>query len=271
MRLVIDHHTAYRFTEPQARVVQLLRMTPSDHDTQSVVDWRIDIDCDARLKTGRDGFGNITRMLYVDGPVEAIDITVHGEVITEDSAGILRGTVEPLPPLLFARTTTLTVPGTGLPAFAREAAGDGDRLDALHRLNRAIHARFRRVAGRPDMTRTAADTFDAGAGVARDIAHLFIAAARSLDMPARFVSGHCLSANPGQPLQTAHSWAEAHVEGLGWVAFDPCWGRCPDKSYVRVAVGLDARYATPISGARRGGGEEDLDVDVRVDVAQPED
>lgn len=265
MRLIVDHRTAYRFSKPQARVIQLLRMTPTDHDAQTVVDWRIDMSCDARLKAGRDGFGNCMHMLYIDGPVEAVELSVHGEVLTDESGGIVAGASEPLPPPLFARTTALTSPGDRIPDFARDAAaGSGDPIERLHRLNRAIRDSFRRAEGRPDMARTAADTFELGEGVARDIVHLFVASARSLGAPARFVCGHYL--DPANPSRTAHSWAEAHVERLGWVGFDPAVGLSPDESYVRVSVGLDASDATPVSGARLGGGAEELDVDVRVDV-----
>ena len=265
MRLAVDHRTSYRFTEPQARVIQLLRMTPSDHDAQTVVDWRIDVSCDARLKAGRDGFGNCTHMLYIDGPVEAVELSVHGEVLTEDSAGVVLGASEPLPPSLFVRATPLTHPGDRLPEFAHDAAGpEGDPIERLHRLDRAICGAFRRLEGRPVIGRSAADIFETGEGFARDIAHLFIAGARAIGIPARFVCGHYL--DPRNPLHTAHSWAEAHIDGLGWLGFDPCVGFSPDESYIRVATGLDASYATPVSGARVGGGAEELHVDVRVDV-----
>ncbi|MDR8769725.1 hypothetical protein FEP92_00087 [Burkholderia multivorans] len=45
-----------------------------------------------------------------------------------------------------------------------------------------------------------------------------------------------------------HAWAEAHVDGLGWVGFDPFMNRCPDERYVRIAVGLDCRDAQPVTG-----------------------
>ncbi|MDB5700256.1 MAG: transglutaminase family protein, partial [Sphingomonadales bacterium] len=77
MRLSIDHHSTYTFSQPQARVVQLLRVTPNDYAAQTVIDWRIDVDCDARLRTGLVGFGIATTMLYVDGPIELISITVR--------------------------------------------------------------------------------------------------------------------------------------------------------------------------------------------------
>jgi transglutaminase-like putative cysteine protease len=51
------------------------------------------------------------------------------------------------------------------------------------------------------------------------------------------------------------------------VALDPASGCSPDESFVRVAVGLDASDATPVSGTRKGGGVEELDVAVRIDAA----
>ena len=78
MRLFVRHRSEYRFTEPQARLVQLLRLTPSDHAGQSVVNWWIDVDRDARLKPLRDGYGTKATMLYIDGPLERIILDVPG-------------------------------------------------------------------------------------------------------------------------------------------------------------------------------------------------
>ena len=87
-------------------------------------------------------------------------------------------------------------------------------------------------------------------------------AARSIGAPARYVSGCCRLAGEQRP--TPHGWAEAHVEGLGWVGFDPCTGLSPQDDHVRVAVALDAAGAAPVAGSRLGEGEERLDVEVRV-------
>ena len=83
MRLAIDHRTRYHFSEAQDRVVQLLRMTPHDFGAQTVLDWSIDVNCDARLRDGRDGYGNQTSMLYIDGPITDVEIIVSGEVLTD--------------------------------------------------------------------------------------------------------------------------------------------------------------------------------------------
>lgn len=270
MRLFVHHRTDYRFSEPQARIVQLLRLTPASHAGQNVIDWRIDVDCDARLRPGRDGFGNETAMLYVDGPTSAISLTVTGEVLTEDRAGMVIGAAEPLAPLLFARLTPLTMPSEAIRALAAEVAGEGGTpLDQAHRLMAMLHRRMRLEQGRRREPREAGEVFADGSGGAADFAHVHLTAARLLGMPARFVSGHVLRpAHQHEWHGAAHAWAELHVPDYGWVGFDATADRCPDDHYVRVAIGLDYRDAAPVSGTRIGGGREEMDVGVRVEQNQ---
>ncbi|RZM17659.1 MAG: hypothetical protein EOP67_62200, partial [Sphingomonas sp.] len=118
MRLSVDHRTIYRFTEPQSRLVQMLRMTPQNTHDQTVAQWRIDIDCDARLRQGRDGFGNAITMLYIDGPIDGIEIDVTGEVLTSHSDGVVHGAYEVLPPALFLRPTETTAQDKAIADFA---------------------------------------------------------------------------------------------------------------------------------------------------------
>jgi transglutaminase-like putative cysteine protease len=265
MRLFIDHRTEYRFSQPQSRLVQLLRMLPGSHVGQNVVDWRIDVDCDARLKPGRDGFGNETQMLYIGGPIDHIGMTVTGEVLTEDRAGMLAGTTEPLPPALFLQRTRCTSTDEAITDFAQALAhAGGSRLSQIHRLNEALHDRLELIPGRHRGAHDAAAVFGEGKGSYSDLVHVFLAAARTIGMPARYVSGHMFRGDSEERQEAAHGWAEAWVDDMGWIGFDPSVGRCPDDAYVRVAVGLDYRDAAPLSGARTGGGDEALEVSVRV-------
>lgn len=261
MRLLVDHRTGYRFSRPQTRVIQLLRMTPLDNVHQTVLDWRIDVDRDARLREGRDGYGNVTTMLYIDGPIEALTIMVRGEVLTDDPGAAVAGCAEPLPPIFYLRETPQTACG---PLTRELAAKAGDWRE----LNRAVNEAIELIPGRTPKGRTAELVLEERRGSVRDAAHVLIAAARALGIPARLVSGHCLDALNTGGHRSAHCWAELHVEGQGWLAFDPSTGRVPGETYVRVAMGLDASDSTPLSGTRRGGGMEELDVDVRVEAAQ---
>lgn len=264
MRVSVDHRTRYHFTSPQDRLIQMLRLTPQDSADQTVVNWHIGVDCDARLRESRDGFGNRVTMLYAEGPIEGIEIIVSGEVLTAGDAGVVRGVVEPLPPALFLRVTDRTGLSHSMREFAAGIDGaDGDRIARLHTLNSRLHARFTLREEASDTGLTAEAAFQADHACPRDFAHMFIALARSEGIPARYVSGyHTRGDGDGH---APHAWAEAHVDDLGWVAFDPSRGLSADASYVRVAVALDAGGAAPVAGMRIGRGAERLDVDVQVE------
>lgn len=260
MRIAVEHKTQYRFSQPQDRIVQMLRLTPCDTQDQTVVAWHIGVDCDARMRSAFDGYGNAVTMLYAEGPIAGIEVTVTGEVLTLESSGVVRASHEPLPPLLYRRGSARTQSSEALAAFAHEQAG-GDALSQMHRLNAALHVRFPVAPDLADAGVSAAEAFAAKKVTSRDVAQIFIAAARVLEVPARYVSGY---RSDGVAHSAPHAWAEAHIEGIGWIGFDPATGLSPDESYVRVAVGLDATGAAPIAGTRVGYGEEKLDVDLHV-------
>lgn len=263
MRLSVDHHTVYTFTAPQTRIVQLLRMTPSNSHDQTVVNWHISVDCDARTSEHVDGFGNATTMLYVEGPLERIEIAVTGEVVTSNAVGIVHGSHEVLPARTFLRATPATAADEAIASFARGAAGEGEPdLAALHRLNGAVGERFALDTGRPEPALTAAAAFARESATARDLAHILIAGARSLGVPARYVTGYCDMHGEHRP--TPHGWAEAWLAEYGWIGFDPTLRLSPEEGHVRVAVALDAAGSSPVAGSRLGEGGERLEVDVVV-------
>ena len=265
MRITVDHKTTYRFSVPQGRVTQLLRLTPSGTDGQAVANWGIHVDCDARMRHGRDGFGNRTTMLYIDGPIHGIEIEVSGEVLTNGSDGILHGSIEPLPPAVFLRATPLTEASDPLATFAADAvASVSDAVERMHALNVAFHKQFALDRGRPASGRSAAEAFELKTATLRDFAQMFIAGARELGVPARYVSGYSSVCFIGDTPPAPHGWTEVHIDGLGWAAFDPCTGLSADDAYVRVAVALDSAGAAPVAGSRLGEGHEELDVDLHV-------
>lgn len=262
MRIAVEHLTQYRFSEPQSRLVQLLRLTPSDTIDQTVLGWRIDVDCDVRLRDTVDGFGNKVTMLYAEGPIADIAIIVAGQVLTTESNGMVRGSHEPLPEGLFLRMTPRTAGSEALTDFARATFAGGGALDRLHRWNGALADRFGDAPDAPDNGLSAADAFGSPRPSSRDLAHIYIAGARALGVPARYVSGY-RQHDGGE--SAPHGWAEAWVEDLGWVGFDPSTGVSPDEGYVRVAIGLDAPGAATIAGSRLGQGREEMAVDLHVD------
>ena len=266
MRIRISHESIYRYEAPVAGVIQTLRLTPRNHDGQYVVSWRIDISEDCRLDHHEDAFGNITHTFTAEGNFTELGVTVDGEVETQDTNGIVRGAIERFPPSLFLRETALTRPDTAIVAFAREAraATDSDTLALLHRMTERLH---REIVFDTDPTHTAttaAEAFALRRGVCQDLSHVFISAARSLDIPARYVGGYFHRADGVVQQEAGHAWAEAFVPDIGWVGFDPANGISPTDQHVRVAVGLDFLGASPVRGARKGGGSEALSVTIHV-------
>jgi transglutaminase-like putative cysteine protease len=269
MQLTVRHVTTYTYAQPARGIIQLLRGTPSSFVGQNVLDWRIDVDRDARLREGRDGYGNVTHMLYLDKPVRSFSVSVNGRVLTEDRAGVVQGLPHDLPPDVFRRSTPLTAPGPAIFALARSIDGGPDpALGRLHNLNAKLYAAMNFDTEATGTETSAEQAAAAGHGVCQDFAHMFIAAARVMDIPARYVSGHLFRRDGAHVQEASHAWAEGWVGDLGWVAFDPTNGISADDAYIRVACGLDYRDAAPVAGARSGGGSEDLAVEVSVSETQ---
>ena len=266
MRIRVAYETAYAYERAPRAMIQVLRLTPRGHDGQRVVQWRVQDDGGGRLRRGEDAFGNITHTLTLFRPGDHLRLSVIGEAATTDMAGVMSGALEPLPPGVFLRETALTAPDAAIRAFAEDSAlGVGEEpLNRLHALMGAVNRQVRFDVGWTDSGTTAAETLKLGHGVCQDLTHLFIACARLLGSPARYVSGHFVR-NDGETDQgAAHAWAEAHVPGLGWVGFDPANGICPTDAHLRVAVGLDYLGAAPVRGSRIGGGAETLSVKLHV-------
>lgn len=266
MRLLIHHETAYRYGVPANRAIQILRLTPRGHNGQYVVNWRIDIDHDCRLDASTDPYGNIIHTFSVEGPLDSLTMIAEGMVETQDTDGIISGEIERAPTGVFLRDTDLTRSDPAIRTLADAAATEGgdNRIDTLHAIMNRVRDRLEFVTDVTDSGTSAIESFKHGHGVCQDFAHVFIAAARHLGIPARYVSGYLLHQEQLDGQSAGHAWAEALVDDLGWVAFDPTNGIAATDAYVRVAVGLDYLSAAPIRGTRYGGADETMSVRILV-------
>jgi len=270
VRLRIAHSSVYRYDPPAAGVIQVLRLTPRNHDGQYVEHWRIDVTPDARLNGHEDAFGNICHVFTADGPLDELTVEVDGVVETQSTDGVVRGTVERFPPSLFLRDTALTAADAPIREFAENvrAASAANVLAALHGLLDRLHdsiAGERTDGDEAAASANAAEAFARKHAAPKDLAHIFIGAAHYLGIPARFVGGYRHRGGKAAAIDTAHAWVEAYVPDLGWVGFDPSIGYCPTDGHIRIAIGLDALGAAPVRGTLLGGGAETLAVAITVD------
>src|SRR4051812_43910869 len=143
-------------------------------------------------------------------------------------------------------------------------------LALLKDLSAGVSERIRYESREDEGTQSPAETLDRGWGSCRDLAVLFVEAARSLGFGARIVSGYLY--NPDQDrvasggVGSTHAWAEVYVPGAGWITFDPTNRTVGGFNLIPVAVARDIRQAMPVAGSFVGmtGAFQGMWVEVRV-------
>jgi transglutaminase-like putative cysteine protease len=172
-------------------------------------------------------------------------------------------------PSTFARST---------PSLLELAAEMGatrrdDPLTLLREINEGIYQSF---AYSPKSTHARSpidESLAVRSGVCQDFAHIFIALARSVGIPCRYVSGYLFHRTEGDhPDRSAedgsHAWAEAFLPGIGWVGFDPTNNLLAGERHIRVAIGRDYADVPPTKGLFKGNVRSRLHVGVRVAEAK---
>ena len=247
--------------------IQYLRLTPRSDSSQVVLWWQVSTP--GKLRSWTDGFGNFAHVSVQDGRHDEVPVIVKGEVDTIETSGVLPPD-DGLPPPMFLRETRYTQVDGDIRALAEpfiERRADEGTVAALHALMYRLNEIVAYQPGATDVECTAGEALRNGCGVCQDHAHLFIAACRVLELPARYVSGYLFSDADESDI-ASHAWAETYVDTLGWVSFDPANCISATDSYVRLAVAMDYDGACPIRGIRRGGGLEVMQVRVNVSSDQ---
>ena len=263
MRLKIQHSTHYRFDTPVKYGLQQLRKTPKSSPQQQVIRWQ------TKVKNGRkelefeDFHHNTTELISFAPGTTELSVISEGEVALNDTHGVIGAHRGPAPLWLYLRETDRTRAKAGARSLLRGIEAAAPTLEGLHALADGIRAAVKYEVGSSHPEWSAEDAIEAGRGVCQDHTHIFLACAREMGAPARYVSGY-LMLDDKTVQEAMHAWAEAHVKGLGWVGFDITNQLCPTDAYVRLCSGLDAADAAPIRGTVTGDTEEAMEVDIAV-------
>jgi transglutaminase-like putative cysteine protease len=260
MQMHIRHETRYRYERPVKYSVQSLHLTPRRDLSQRALTWVIT--APGRRLEQVDAHGNITHLLTIEEPHREIQIVVRGVVETADTEG--RQDDGPLSPLAYLAPTQLTAPDDELRAFAHDALkAVTDPRDRAQALAEAVFGAVRYKSGTSDVQDSAAVAFKTGEGVCQDHAHVFIASARAVGMPARYVSGYLYTGDSSDA--ASHAWVDVWLGAdIGWRSMDVTHKRPAVRTYCRLAVGRDYLDAAPVRGVRHGGGGEKMEANVLV-------
>ncbi|WP_236247851.1 transglutaminase family protein [Pseudomonas mosselii] len=256
MRLSIRHDTTYHYSDDVCMSIQLLRLTPQSSERQRVLQWQLELP--RPVGSQLDPYGNVLHVLTLDEPHGALMLSAHGEVEIDQTLEVEHDSRSALP---FLRSSKLSNPDEALRDFAvRHCGARRDRTALIELMNGlADHMAYR--PGSTAVDTVAAEAFANRAGVCQDHTHAFLACARSLGVPARYVSGYLCTEDENH--LASHAWAEAWLDD-GWYSFDVTNRLARPERHLKLAVGHDYLDACPVRGMRRGGGTESMHAQVLV-------
>jgi transglutaminase-like putative cysteine protease len=263
MRLWIRHATSYSYHPPPDRCALRLRLYPATFEAQRILSWTVSVNGTSIPPLLTTATGDRESIWTSTSPGDQVEIVASGEVETADVSGVVRGLKDSVRPSVYSRATPLTEPDRAIEALAATVVGKSV-LDRMHKLMAAVREAVDYKPASTHSQTTAAQALKLGAGVCQDHAHVFVSAARVLQVPARYVVGYLFA--PDMKLTETHAWAEAYVPDIGWVGFDPANRLSPTDGYVRLGCGLDSADAAPIRGSVSGMAREQLSASV--DISQ---
>lgn len=285
MRYTVRHVTRFTYETPVTESVMEARMQPRSDDRQRCLHFALTTAPHGRVMMYQDHEGNMVH--HFDIPTRHARLTLTTDALVEcPEPPAVPDRLEPgawdalraieasgefweyLAASAFTRATPL------VDAFAAELdlpLAD-DPLVLLRRLTDEINARF---DYQPQSTRVDSPIDEALAsrrGVCQDFAHIFIALARGLGIPTRYVSGYLFheGSHDRSEAEATHAWVESYLPGQGWVGFDPTNNLVAANRHIRVAVGRDYADVPPTRGVYKGASavRSELAVAVKVGPAK---
>ena len=280
VRYTIEHVSRYRYEYRVRQCTMLLCLEPRGDSGQRLLHFEIETRPAGGLSRETDGFGNARHVLDLYQAHRVLEITTRSTVESTTPVALpshlgggawkeIRAFSESFAGWEFTHPSPLIPSTTALSEFVdRHGIKPGnDPLGSLVQLSSTLHRRLRYIPGATTAESSVVDVLRTDQGVCQDFAHVMIAIARSWGIPARYVSGYLHDTDPsGQHVaeNATHAWLECRLPRLGWVGFDPTNRSRAGIGHVRIAAGRDYRDVSPTRGIIHGGGEAQLEVDVKV-------
>ena len=281
MRLTVRHLTTYRYARAVALQAHTLMLFPrASHDLR-ILETSLRCTPEAQLAWSQDVLGNVVATASFARPAAELVIESCSDVEQCASAW-------PIFPIAVRahsypfRYTDAEVTDLGGFLLPQHPDPNGtisdwgkafilstptDTLSLLKDMNNGILPAVTYRTRDEQGTQSPVETLALASGSCRDIAALFIDAARHLGFAARAVSGYMYDPDASRDdAGSTHAWAEVYLPGAGWVAFDPTHQRVGSAQLVPVAVGRCNGQIMPVSGNYVGAADDFEAMDVSVTV-----
>lgn len=282
MTLLTTHITRYWYSEPVSTCHTEVHLAPRSTKSQNVLDYRLEVSPQPlRVATREDYFGNEIEAFSIEEPhrelvvtsrtaVELapappanLDLSPPWEEVRERAAAFLDPAA--FDALQFVYESPHVKTGTAFADYAAKSFPAGRRyLSGVAELSERIFTEFKYDQRATTVSTPVDVVLENKRGVCQDFAHFMIACLRSLNLPARYISGYLRTGRDLQGEEASHAWVSAWCPVFGWHDFDPTNNVLPRTDHVTVAWGRDYSDVTPVKGVALGGGEQVISVSVSV-------
>src|SRR6202162_3509671 len=284
--LNVRHTTVYRYSRPVTLGDHRLMLRPRDSHDLRLIETNLNCSPAASLRWIYDVFGNSVAIASFRAPTAELRIESSLQL---ETYAVERPPFQITPearsyPFVYSADDRIDLgrmlerqypdPNDRLGSWARGfvRSNPTDTSALLADLNNGVAAQISYQSRETEGTQTPVETLNRGWGSCRDLAVLFIEAARSLGFGARVVTGYLYDPSPAGQSGAAigagstHAWADIYVPGSGWIAYDPTNGTINGGNLIRVAVTRDISQAVPIAGSFAGPPDSYLGMTVDVGV-----
>lgn len=273
MLLMVRHMTRYGYSQPVTLMPHTVRLKPASNANQRLVSFELAVTPEPSGRTEVvDVDGNESTALWFSGQTEALELRTEAtvETLRENPFDYIWQGSSSLPMTYPAAFASGLAPYRGegsepsVAAFAREAAAHSNEAQAfLIRLARLVYETVEVEERETGPPREPGETLRLSSGACRDLAVLYMAAARQQGFAARFASGYAAIAGEYTE-HDLHAWVEVYIPGGGWRGFDPSVGLAVSDRHILVATGARPEDAAAVTGSYVGNAQSELEAHVTI-------
>ncbi len=287
MTYKISHKTTYRYRYPVSMGNHVACLTPRSLPHHRLTRYQLVIHPPAKLTERIDYFGNQLSFFTVQRSHTRLVVEARSEVVIDRAAApeitqslpwervieMVRSNPGPesVDAAQYIFESPRIRPSVQLASYALQSFTPGRQfVTALLNLTERIYKDFKFDAKATSVRTSTEEVFRKRRGVCQDFAHLQIACLRSLNLPARYVSGYLRTyPAPGRPrlvgADASHAWVSAYCPEIGWLDVDPTNNLVPSYNHVTLGWGRDYSDVSPLRGLILGGRDHTLKVNVDVE------
>ena len=281
MRVQVTHKTRLDYEGEVTEGVMDVRLGPLNDTHQRWERHDLRVSPSGSIRRYLDGFRNEAHLVTVPRVHSYVEVVSSGivETLLDNPFAIPTGRPRPLSASeLFdfqrpSKHVSVDEAVIALAAPHRPSSLDLT-FDAIVALNDLIYRGFSYEKEVTSIGTTVAEVLECKRGVCQDFAHVLLALCRSLEIPARYVSGYLVldesaperDGKPSRGAGASHAWVEAWSPTHGWRGFDPTNNVLASESHVKMAIGRDYADVPPSRGVYRGRAPEKLTVEVTTKI-----